>query len=155
MLYLHVHHEQVVETVRRGLRVLHMDAPDFDIQQMPCFMPDGYEPSKTIEEAIGMQYATENDRLMATFRHLRRLAMHKRLTLSHLVELDRELRNHDTAEDQLCDALKERHLYTFVQRIMQLAYDLTGLDEGHMPMPPLDDRLTRRMRKHIDNHLKI
>lgn len=155
MLYLHVHHEQVVETVRRGLRVLHMDAPDFDIQQMPCFMPDGYEPSKTIEEAIGMQYATENDRLMATFRHLRRLVMHKRLTLSHLVELDRELRNHDTAEDQLCDALKERHLYTFVQRIMQLAYDLTGLDEGHMPMPPLDDRLTRRMRKHIDNHLKI
>ena len=155
MLYLHVHHEQVVETVRRGLRVLHMDAPDFDIQQMPCFMPDGYEPSKTIEEAIGMQYATENDRLMATFRHLRRLVMHKRLTLSHLVELDRELRNHDTAEDQLCDALKERHLYTFVQRIMQLAYDLTGLDEGHMPMPPLDDRLTHRMRKHIDNHLKI
>ncbi len=38
---------------------------------------------------------------------------------------------------------------------MQLTYDLTGLDEGHMPMPPLDDRLTRHMRKHIDNHLKI
>lgn len=155
MLYCFVHHEQVAETVRRGLQTLHIDAPDFDIQQMPCFMPDGYEPSKTIEEAIGMQYATENDRLMATFRHLRRLTMHHRLTLSHLVELDRELRNHDTAEDQLCDALKERRLYIFARRIMQLTYDLTGLDEGHMPMPPLDDRLTRHMRKYIDNHLKI
>lgn len=155
MLYCYVHQEQVSETVRRGLQVLRIDAPDFDIQQMPSFKPDGYEPSKTIEEAIGMQYATENDRLMSTFRHLRRLALHKRLTLSHLVELDKELRNHDTAEDQLCDALKERHLYKFARRIMQLTYDLTGLDEGHMPMPPLEDRLTRHMRKHIDNHLKI
>ena len=155
MLYCYVHQEQVAETVRRGLRILRADTPDFDIQQMPCFMPDGYETPKTIEEAIGMQYATENDRLMATFRHLRRLSMHHRLTLSHLVELDKELRNHDTAEDQLCDALRERHLYKFARRIMQLTNDLTGLDEGHMPMPPLDDRLSRHMRKYIDNHLKI
>ena len=155
MLYCYVHQEQVAETVRRGLRILRADTPDFDIQQMPCFMPDGYETPKTIEEAIGMQYATENDRLMATFRHLRRLTMHHRLTLSHLVELDKELRNHDTAEDQLCDALRERHLYKFARRIMQLTNDLTGLDEGHMPMPPLDDRLSRHMRKYIDNHLKI
>lgn len=155
MLYCHVHHEQIAETVSRGIQILRVAAPDFDIHQMPCFMPDGYEVSKTIENAIGMQYATENDRLMATFRHLRRLAMHNRLTLSHLVELDKELRNHDSAEDQLCDALKERHLYTFARRMMQLMDDLTGLDIGYMPMPPLDDRLTRRLRKHIDNHLKI
>ena len=155
MLYCHVHQEQVAEIVRRGINILHVDTPDFDIHQMPCFMPDGYEPPKTIEEAIGMQFATENDRLMATFRHLRRLAMHSRLTLSHLTELDKELRNHDCAEDQLCDALKERHLYKFARRIMQLTSDLTGLDEGLMPMPPLDDRLTRHLRKHIDNHLKI
>lgn len=155
MLYCHVHQEQVDELVRRGISSLRVDAPDFDIRQMPCFMPDGYEPAKTIEASIGMQFATENDRLMATFRHLRRLAMHNRLTLAHLAELDKELRNHDCAEDQLCDALRERHLFTFARRIMQLANDLTGLDEGHMPMPPLDDRQTRRLRRHIDNHLKI
>ena len=155
MLYCYMHQEQVAETIKRGLRILRIDTPDFDIQQMPCFMPDNYVSPKTIEEAIGMQYATENDRLMATFRHLRRLAMHHHLTVSHLVELDKELRNHDTAEDQLCDALKERHLYTFARRIMQLTNGLTGLDEGHMPMPPLHDRMTRHMRKHIDNHLKI
>ena len=155
MLYCHVHHEQVAEIVRRGISILRVDAPDFDIRQMPCFMPDGYEAPKTIGEAIGMQFATENDRLMATFRHLKRLALHNRLTLSHLAELDKELRNHDCAEDQLCDALKERSLYKFARRIMQLTNELTGLDEGLMPMPPLDDRLTRLMRRHIDNHLKI
>ena len=155
MLYCYVHQEQVVDIVKRGLSILRVDTPDFDIREMPYFLPDGYECPKSIEEAIGMQYATENDRLMATFRHLRRLSMHRRLTLSHLVELDKELRHHDTAEDQLCDALKERHLYQFARRIMQLTSDLTGLDEGHMPMPPLDDRLTRLLRNHIDNHLKI
>lgn len=155
MLYCYVHQEQVSEVVKRGLRILRVDTPDFDIQQMPCFLPDGYEAPKTIEEAIGMQFATENDRLMATFRHLRRLAMHHRLSVSHLVELDKELRNHDCAEDQLCDALRERHLYTFSRRVMQLSSDLTGLDEGHMPMPPLNDRLTRHLRKHVDEHLKI
>lgn len=155
MLYCYIHHEQVVEVVKRGLRILRMDAPYFDIQQMPCFMPDGYEPAKSIESAIGMQYATENDRLMATFRHLKRLAIHHRLTISHLVELDKELRQHDSAEDQLCNALQERNLYVFAGRVMQLMHDLTGLDEGMMPMPAVNDRQTRQLRKHIDNHLKI
>jgi hypothetical protein len=155
MLYCHVHQEQVAEIVRRGINILHVDTPDFDIHQMPCFMPDGYEPPKTIEEAIGMQFATENDRLMATFRHLKRLAIHHRLTISHLVELDKELRQHDCAEDQLCNALQERNLYVFAGRLMQLMNELTGLDEGMMPMPAINDRHTRQMRKHIDNHLKI
>jgi hypothetical protein len=155
MLYCYAHQEQIAETVRRGLNILRIDAPYFDIQQMPSFMPDSYEAPKSIEEAIGMQFATENDRLMATFRHLRRLAMHHKLTVSHLAELDKELRNHDCAEDQLCDALKERRLYNFSRRIMQLAGDLTGLDEGLMPMPPLNDRLSRHLRSHMDNHLKI
>ena len=155
MLYCYVHHEQVADIVKRGLNILHMEAPDFDISKMPCFLPDGYEPSKTIEEAIGMQFATENDRLMATFRHLRRLALRRRLTLAHLAELDKELRYHDAAEDQLCDALKEHHLYVFARRIMQLAHVFTGLDEGLMPMPMLEDRQTRIMKKNIENHLKI
>jgi hypothetical protein len=155
MVYCYAHHEQVVEVVKRGLRIMRMEAPDFNIQQMPCFMPDGYEPAKSIESAIGMQYATENDRLMATFRHLRRLALRRRLTLAHLAELDKELRYHDAAEDQLCDALKEHHLYVFARRIMQLAHVFTGLDEGLMPMPMLEDRQTRIMKKNIENHLKI
>ena len=155
LLYCYVHQEQLSDIVRRGLSILHVDAPDFDISQMPYFLPDSYEEPKRIETAIGMQYATENDRLMATFRHLRRLVLHNRLTVSHLAELDKELRNHDCAEDQLCDALKERRLYKFARRIMQLTSEQTGLDEGLMPMPPLNDLLACRIRKHVDNHLKI
>ena len=38
---------------------------------------------------------------------------------------------------------------------MQLAHDFTGLDEGLMPMPMLEDRQTKILKKNIENHLKI
>jgi hypothetical protein len=38
---------------------------------------------------------------------------------------------------------------------MQLMSDLTGLTEGFMPVPPLNNRKTRQLRTTIDNHLKI
>ena len=155
MLYCYVHQEQVVDIVKRGLSILRVDTPDFDIREMPYFLPDGYEPPKTIEEAIGMQFATENDRLMATFRHIRRLLLRRKLTLSHLCELDRELREHDCEEDQLCETLKEARLYKAARRMMQLMNELTGLDEGFMPLAPLDDRITKQIKKQINNHLRI
>ena len=118
-------------------------------------MPDNYQPSKSVESVIGMQFATENERLMSTFRHLRKLTSHHQLTLSHLVELNSELRMHHCDESRLNEELKNHHLYQFAARIMQLMSDLTGLDEGFMPMLPVNDRLTRQMRKQINNHLKI
>ena len=155
MLYCYIHQEQISKTVQRAIPLLNLNIPDFDISSMPCFMPDGYEPSKTIEEAIGMQFATENDRLLATFRHLKHLTLRSRLTLSHLVELDKELRTHGSAEDQLCNTLREKNLFKFAARIMQLMNDFTGLDEGLMLMAPIDDRLTGYLRRMIENHLRI
>lgn len=38
---------------------------------------------------------------------------------------------------------------------MQLLADNTGFDEGFMPFPPLDDRITTKTEKQIYNHLKI
>ena len=154
-LYCYIHQEQIADVVRRGLLQLRIDPPDFDIRQMTCYMPDDYESAKTIEEAIGMQYATENERLLATFRHLRKLEQHRKLTVMHLIELDKELRNHDCEEELLCEALQSHQLYNFARRLLQLTYERTGLTKGIMPVTPKNDWQTRRMRKYIDNHLKI
>ena len=154
-LFCYARQEQVMDVVKRGIHVLNLSSPDIDVSNAPCFMPDGYEPSKTIESVIGNSFASENDRLLATFRHLYRLVIRHQLTLAHLVELDRELRYHDADEMRLNETLQERHLYKLTARVMQLMADLTGFDEGYMPMPPLDDRITRKIRKQIDNHLTI
>lgn len=155
MLLCHAYQEQVLDIVQRGIRTLQLDAPELDMNRTECFMPAGYEPSQSIESVIGMEFASENERLLATFRQVRKLVSTRRLTLAHLIELDRELRYHDAEEKALCDALEERGLLVVTARTMQLCGDLTGMDEGFMPVSPLNDRHTRSIRKQIDNHLKI
>ncbi len=146
--------EHVDDIVSRGIRVLEYKCPDINITTQ-CFVPDGYERESTIQEAIGMQYPTENDRLIATFRFLRKVGLRHQLCISHLVELDKELREHDSEESLLVDMLKEARLYKTAQRMMQLMSTYTALDEGMMPLPPLNDRITRQLAMQIENHLKI
>jgi hypothetical protein len=147
--------EQIYDTLQNGIRVLDIDVPDIDVSSSDCFLPDNYQPPTSIEQAIGMQYATENERLLATFKYLRKQALHRHLSLRHLVELDKELREHDTEENLLCDTLHNHRLFRFASRIMSLMEQLTAFDTGFMPMPSLNDRLTRRMLRHIENHLSI
>ena len=154
-LMCYAHQEHLTDTIKKGIRVLGLDSPDIDAAQIDFFVPEGFEEYQSISSAIGSSFVSENDRLMATFRYLRKQAVHHRLTIAHLVELDKELRFHDAEEDRLCDDLEERRLWKFAARLMQLMSELTGLTEGFMLMPPLNDRLTRRLRRQIDNRLKI
>lgn len=149
--------ERISEVVERGISILRLTPPDIEaeIKQSTWFIPEGYETPKSIESVIGMQFATENERLIATFRHLRKLVQQRQLAICHLVELDCELRHHQIVEDRLCDALEEKGLYKLAARLMQVTHEVTGLEEGLMPVPPRNDYQARRIRKQIDNHLKL
>ena len=147
--------EEITPTLERGLRVLNLDPPLMDTDRPDTFLPDGYTAPQSIESVIGMQHANENERLLVTFRHLRKLAARRRLAIRHLVELDRELRSHGCQEQALHDTLDERHLLKFAQRMMQLLNRLTGLTEGFMPVAPLADRATRRLQRQVEERLKI
>jgi hypothetical protein len=154
-LLCYAHHEQIEGIVNRGIRILNYQAPDIDTSKVAWYKPDHYEPAKSIQDAIGLQFTSENERLLATFKHLRKLILRKRLTISHLCELDRELREHDVEEDHLCETLKEERLFKMAGRVMQLMGELTGLNEGLMPLPPLNDRITKQMKRQIHHHLKL
>ena len=154
-ILIYAHYEHISAIILRGAHLLNYQVPDVDVHKISCYLPDQYETTKTIEEAIGMQYASENDRLMATFKQVRKLIFHHQLTISHLCEIDKELREYDVEEDHLCETLKEARLYKTACRVMQLLSDYTGFDEGFMPVPPLDDRITRQIYQQIYNRLKI
>lgn len=149
------HQEQILDVVQRGIRILRLDPPDIDVKKIVCFMPDDYTPSETIQSAIGLQYATENERLLATFRHLKKLVTAKKLSIMHLVELDHELRLHSCEEAELADTLRARRLWKLACRLMALMRDKTFLTEGFMPVPPIDDRFMRQMKRQIEERLKI
>ncbi len=151
----YAHQEHVTDLIKHGARVLNYDIPDLDASKIAYFVPADYVDAPSIEQAIGSSFVSENQRLLATFRHLRKLWLHRQLAIAHLAELDKELRFHDANEERLQEDLAERRLLKLAARLMQLMADLTGLTEGFMPVPPLNDRITRQMRKHIDEHLKL
>ena len=154
-LLCYAHQEQITSTIERGLQVLRCTYPDIDASQIPYFLPADYQQVSCIGESIGNQFASENDRLLATFRLVRKLIASRQLSIRHLIEIDQELRQHHCEEDALGETLKEHKLWTLAGHIMQLLSELTGFTEGFMPVPPLNDRTTRQIKRQIENHLKI
>ncbi len=155
LLLLYVHQEHIDDIFQRGVRLLRLDMPDIDVRQAVYYLPDGYHDTVSIESLIGNSFTSENERLLATFRCLRKLIFHRQIAIRHLVELDRELRQHPCQEGALTEQLTIHKLLKTARRLMQLMNDYTGLTEGFMPVLPLNDRITNRIRKQIDNHLKI
>ncbi len=154
-LLCYAHQEHLTDTLKHGARVLNYDVPDLKAETFDYYVPEGYQEVTTIEKNIGLSFESEHKRLMATFRYLKKQWQQRKITISHLVELDKELRFHDVDEEKLQDRLLEQRLLKFTGRLMQLMADLTGLTEGFMPVPPVNDRITRRMKKKIEEHLKI
>jgi hypothetical protein len=154
-LLCYAHQENIYSIVLRGAHLLNYQVPDIDVHRINSYLPQMDATPKTIQESIGLQYASENDRLEATFRQIRKLVLHRQLTISHLCEIDKELREHDVEEDHLAETLRDDKLYKMACRTMQLLADFTGFDEGFMPVPPLNDRITKQIHQQIYNHLKI
>jgi hypothetical protein len=154
-LLCYAHFEHIDDVIRRGLNVMNYEAPDMDVKQMPCFYPDHYVSPVSINETIGFSFISEVDRLMAIFHYLRKLVSNRELAVSHLVELDRELREHECDEDLLAERLKDERLYKLAARVMFVTQQVTGLTEGFMPIPPLADRTSRQLYSQVENHLKI
>lgn len=155
LLLCYAHQEHISTILQRGIRVLELNPPDIDPQKIDYFLPAHYVEVNSIKHELGNQFASENERLLATFRLLRKWAASQQYCISHLVELDQELRLYGCKEDKLCETLRERHLYKMAARTIQLLQDLTGMDEGFMPMMPINDRLTRQLRCQIEGRLKI
>ncbi len=154
-LLCYAHQEQLTDTLKHGARVLNYEVPDIKAENFDYFVPETYKEVTTIEKNIGLSFESEHKRLMATFRHLKKLWQQRQVTISHLAELDKELRFHNVDEEKLQDRLLEQHILKSAGRFMQLMADLTGLTEGFMPVPPVNDYITRRMKKQVLEHLKI
>ena len=155
LLFCLAHQEHFTEVIQKGIRTLRMDTPDIDASQIAYFLPADYQDTESIVHVIGNQFVSENDRLLETFRLLRKWLSNGQLSIRHLIELDKELRQYGCEEEALAEQLKDHKLYTLGCRLMQLMSEMTGLTEGFMPLPALNDRTTRRWKQQIEQHLKI
>lgn len=149
-LLLYAEHENIRNYVDYGISVLDIPAPDIDLVPSAAYFPDAYTIPHPLKEIIGDYQGDETDYLYRMFRQL-----HRQPLLLHMIELTRELMR-DTVNDDLLEELLERkRLKTFAGSLIQVLSEQTLLDEGYMPVKPLDNRQTRQIRKFLTNHLKI
>ncbi len=154
-ILIYVHHEQLEDLLKHGIRVMGVKDPIIDVSNVKAYFPENYRPVKSIADAIGNQFVSENKRLMATFKFLHRQHTTRQLAMAHLIELSREIREHDIDEEHLTEMLDEEHLLTFTSRLMGVLADFGLMEEGIMPIQAVFDRQTERLEEMITNRLKI
>ena len=132
--------ENVRTTLDSGLRILNISQPYIDTSHIQCYLPTNYQrPKPLVSDCITMAAQTNNNSL----------------TLRHLVDMDRNLRQPEIDDDNIADALNERSLTRHFQRLLQLMKEQTLLDEGFMPLPSVNDKQTKHLRNLLTNHLRI
>ena len=149
-ILLYAEHENIRNYADYGISLLGYSVPAIDTSHVPAYFPDGYTQPAPIREKIGDYQGKETEYLLKMIAQIR----HQPILL-HLIELTRELYRDTIDDSRLAEALEEKGLTAFTRSLMQVLGEQTGLDEGYMPLPAVDDRLTNQIRKQLTNHLKI
>lgn len=149
-LLIYAEHEHIRNYVDYGINILRLKTLQIESEKIPAYFPDGYTKPASLKTIIGEYKGDETDYLVRMIRQIQ-----KQPLLLHLIELSRELRRDSVNDDLLQRALEEKGLSKYTARLIQVLSEQTLLDEGYMPLAPLDDRGTQQIRKAITNHLRI
>ena len=149
-LLIYAEHQNIRNYVDYGINILGLSALSLDTEHLPAYFPEDYQRPQSIKKLIGEYKGDETDYLLRMIRYIE-----KQPRLLHLIELTRELYRDTVNDDLLLEAFEEKKLTKFASRLMQVLHEQTLLDEGYMPIDPIDDRGTRKIRESITNHLKI
>ena len=149
-LLLYAEHENIRNYVDYGISLLNCSAPAIDTTRIAAYFPDGYTTPRPIRELVGEYQGKETDYLLRIITQIRQQPL-----LLHLIELTRELYRDTVDDERLSEVLEEKGLTAFTRSLMQVLSEQTGLDEGYMPLTPIDNKLTRQIRQQLTNHLKI
>lgn len=149
-LMLYAEHENIVNYTDYGIRILDLSAPLMDISKVPAYFPKNYTRPKPLKELVGDYQGNETDFLMRIIRQLL-----KAPTLLGCIELTRELYRDNVNDDELSEKLEDAGLTESAGRLIQVLHEELLLDEGFMPIDPIDDKLTDKLRNNLKKHLKI
>lgn len=149
-LFLYAEHENIRNYIDYGINILGMKTPLIDTTRIPAYFPPTYTRPRPVKELAGDYMGNETDYLLRIIHQISKAPQ-----LLHLIELTRELYRDTVNDDQLTELLGDKKLKDFAARLMQVLREQTLLDEGYMPLIPIDDRQTKHIRKLLKNHLKI
>ena len=149
-LLIYAEHENISNYTDYGIRILDYSQPLFDTTKIAAYFPKRYHRPQPLKELIGDYQGDETDYLMRMIRQVL-----KAPTLLNMIELTRELYRDNVNDDKLAEALEEANLTKRAARLIQVLHEEILLNEGYMPIDPLDDKQTDVLRNQLKNHLKI
>ena len=149
-LLIFAEHENIVNYTDYGIRLLGLSAPLIDTTRIAAYYPNSYTRPRPIKEIVGDYQGDQTDYLMRIIRQ-----QLKSPTLLGVIELTRELYRDNVNDDKLSEQLEEANLTKNAARLIQVLSETTLLDEGYMPISPLNDKTTEKLRNNLKNHLKI
>ncbi len=139
-LLLYADHENIREHLDRGIRVMGIHQPNLDTTQIPAYFPEAYrQPSVSATDVVGIAEEAHRDRL----------------TMHHVVAMAQALRRPDADDELIEEALADKHLTRYFQRLLQILQEQLLQEEGFLPLPPIDDRQTQQLRNQLSRHLRI
>ena len=152
-IVIYAYREGVLDTVHKGMKLIGADASqrletsstDIIPEDIPAYLPKNFETPKLLKA----------DNIMELTQHSYEEAAFNLLTLKRIVELQHMLMNHDVDEGKLVKELEEKKQTKFFCRLLHIASEMTLLDEGYMPLPPLNDRQTQQLAKTIMKRQEI
>lgn len=149
-LLIYAEHQNVRNYVDYGINILDLRAPYIDTEKIDAYFPEGYKKPQTIKNVIGEFKGDETDYIVRMIRQIE-----KNPLLLHLIELTRELYRDNINDDKIQEVLEEKKMSKYTGRLLQILKEQTLLDEGYMPLDPINDRGTEKIRREISEMLLI
>lgn len=138
-LFIYAELEGILFLVNKGLQLLGIKAPPY--QKTACYLPDNYQvPTVSYKTDIALQVSDIRS---------------NGLTILKLCTLFESLYEKSLDEDKLLKKLEADKSLPLFKSLLYLEEEIFQLDQGFMPCLPIEDRVTRKLRKEIYNHLQL
>lgn len=152
-LLLHAAQEGTLATVRHGIEAAALTPPsDIDPEATPHYEPRRHGKK---DHQLDTRGDDDTDRLVHALHSAHKLQRQGALTEAHVVALAAMTRQSQADEDRLLYRLKTQSLLPFARRMMAVMEELTGLEEGLMPIAKLADKRAYAILSSITNHNEI
>lgn len=165
-IFIHANDEGILQEVETGARLMQQETgvPDWEhLQRFPRRIKKSAEPLEQ-EKILSKSPLTKStlsnlrqdekpsdteNKLTVMLINIQHELKHKKLSRGHLTTFYRLLRFGEYDEDKLQRMLKQLKLQKFTARLMQILQEAYYLEEGYMPIPPIDDKRTNNIRKSL------
>ncbi|MCH4147185.1 MAG: hypothetical protein LKG25_04100 [Prevotella sp.] len=150
-IFLYASEEQIIDKIKNALNRLQFHAPSINLETIKRFpTSDHYISEKITIDPNDLEHS-----LCKAFETLYKEMKHKTAPLCHLSDLYELLRFTSYDEDKFAELINKSGMQNFASRVIAVLEECIGLTEGFMPISPLYDKETDKIKRDITKIRKL